>query len=150
MSIPDQVYTIYIKASPEQVWQAITTSELRRKYFHGGSIESTFEVGASMMTKGPDGELWGDNVIIESARPRRLVHTWRNLYDPELAAEAESRVTWDIEPQSGGYCKLTLTHDRLDGAPKTAKAVSGGWMFIISGLKTVVETGEPLTTTRTR
>jgi hypothetical protein len=72
------------------------------------------------------------------------VHTWRSLYDPELASEEESRVTWEIEPQEGGYSKLTVTHDTLEGAPKTAESVSGGWMLIISGLKTLVETGERL------
>jgi hypothetical protein len=73
------------------------------------------------------------------------VHEWRSLYSPELAAEEPSRVTWKIEPQEHGYCKLTLTHDQLEGAPRTAESVSGaGWMFVLSGLKTLVETGEPL------
>jgi len=73
------------------------------------------------------------------------VHEWRSLYDPEMAREQPSRVTWEIEPQDGGYCKLTLTHDRLEGAPKTAASVSGpGWMFVLSGLKTLLETGSPL------
>jgi uncharacterized protein YndB with AHSA1/START domain len=77
--------------------------------------------------------------------PRRLVQGWRSLYDPELAEEDESRVTWEIEPQEGGYCLLTVTHDRLGGAPKTAKSVSGtGWMMVLSGLKTLLETGRPL------
>jgi Activator of Hsp90 ATPase homolog 1-like protein len=66
------------------------------------------------------------------------------LYDPELAEEETSRVTWEIEPQEGGYCLLTLVHDKLEGAPKTAESVAGGWMFVLSGLKTLVETGKPL------
>jgi len=83
--------------------------------------------------------------VIEYDPPRRLVHQWLSLYDPDLAAEQPSRVTWEIEPREGGYCKLTLTHDRLEGAPKTAQSVSGaGWMFVLSGLKTLLETGEPL------
>jgi hypothetical protein len=73
------------------------------------------------------------------------VHGWSSLYDPDLADEEESRVAWEIEPQDGGYCKLTVTHDRLEGAPKTAASVSGaGWMMVLSGLKTLLETGEPL------
>src|SRR5438132_1544559 len=85
------------------------------------------------------------------AAPRRLVHEWRSLYDPELAQEEPSQVTWEIEPQDGGYCKLTLVHDKLGGAPKTAASVSGaGWMFVLSGLKTLVETGEPLSAWGTR
>ena len=73
------------------------------------------------------------------------MHGWRSLYDPELADEQESRVAWEIEPQEGGYCLLTVTHDRLGAAPKTARSVSGaGWMMLLSGLKTLLETGEPL------
>jgi len=73
------------------------------------------------------------------------VHGWRSLYHPELAEEPESRVTWEIEPQDGGVCKLTVVHDELEGAPKTARSVSGvGWMHVLSGLKTLLETGEPL------
>jgi uncharacterized protein YndB with AHSA1/START domain len=83
--------------------------------------------------------------VLEFDPPRRLVHEWRSLYDPDLAIESPSRVTWDIEPVGGGVCKLTLTHDKLDGAPKTAASVGGaGWMFVLSGLKTVVETGRSM------
>ena len=73
------------------------------------------------------------------------MHGWVSRYDPELAAEEPSRVTWEIEPEEGGFCKLTVTHDQLEGAPKTAESVSGaGWMMVLSGLKTLLETGEPL------
>jgi hypothetical protein len=99
------------------------------------------------VSRGPDGELWGDDKVIEWDPPRRLVHGWRSMYDEEMAKETPSRVTWEIEPQEdGGYCKLTTTHDRLEGAPKTAQSVSGaGWMRVLSGLKTLLETGEPMT-----
>ncbi len=138
-----QVYELYIRASPEQVWDAITTSEFRRKYFFGTSVESTFEAGAPMRTISPDGsEVWGDNTVLESDPPHRLVHTWRSLYDAELAQEEDSRVTWQIDPADGGLSKLTLIHDRLEGAPKTAAHVSGGWMWILSNMKTLLETGE--------
>ena len=83
--------------------------------------------------------------MLEFDPPRRLVHGWRSLYDPELAAEEPSRVTWEIEPQDGGFSLLTVTHDQLEGAPKTAASVVGpGWMMVLSGLKTLLETGEPL------
>ena len=73
------------------------------------------------------------------------MHGWQSLYDPELAEEEPSRVTWEIEPQDGDYCKLTVTHDQLEGAPRTAESVYGeGWMFVISGLKTLLETGTSL------
>ncbi len=144
-ALATQVYQLYIKGTPEQIWEAITTPELHAKFFFGARIESTFEVGARMRSWSPDHEqIWGDNVIEECDPPKKLVHSWKSLYDEELAAEADSRVSWQIEPQDGGYCKLTVIHDRLEGAPKTAKSVSGGWTFILSGLKTVVETGESL------
>jgi uncharacterized protein YndB with AHSA1/START domain len=137
-----QVYQVFIKASPEAIWEAITTPEFTRRYFYEARIEVTPERYRSV---GPDGSDWGDDPTFEYDPPRRLVHGWRSLYDPELADEAMSRVTWEIEPQEGGYCLLTVTHDQLEGAPKTAASVSGrGWMIVLSGLKTLLETGEPL------
>ncbi len=140
-----QVYQLFIKATPEQVWEAITRSEFRQKYFHGSSIESTFVPGTPVRIWSPDhSQLWGDNTILECDPPRKLVHTWSSLYNQEFAAEGESRVSWEIDAQDGGYCKLTLVHDRLENAPKTAVNVAGGWMFILCGMKTLLETGEPL------
>ena len=136
-----QVYQLFIRATPEQVWDAITKPEFMTRYFHASRIEMA---GGRRRAYGPSGELWGDSVILEETPPRRLVHEWQGLYDAELAAEEPSRVTWEIEPQEGGVTKLTLVHDRLEGAPRTAESVAGGWMFILSGLKTLLETGRPL------
>jgi uncharacterized protein YndB with AHSA1/START domain len=138
-----QVYQVFIKASPEQIWKAIIDPDLTTKYFHGSRITITPEWRTSTS---PDGsQAWGDGAVSEWDPPRRLVHEWRSLYDPELAAEETSRVTWEIEPQDGGVSKLTLIHDKLDASPKTAASVSGpGWMFVLSGLKTLLETGESL------
>ncbi|MFN2593927.1 MAG: SRPBCC domain-containing protein [Actinomycetota bacterium] len=138
-----QVYQLFIKASPERIWEAITRPEFTIRYFHGARVEVTPE---HYDGRGPNGEVWGDAQTFEFDPPRRLVHGWRSLYDTELAAEAESRVTWEIAPQEGGYCLVTVTHDQLEGAPMTAENVSGtGWMMVLSGLKTLVETGESLT-----
>jgi uncharacterized protein YndB with AHSA1/START domain len=136
-----QVYQVFIKATAEEIWEAITRPEFTERYFHGARIENTRE---RHLCLGPKSEVWGDAAVTEFEPPQRLVHGWRSLYDPDLAAEQESRVTWQIEPQEGGYCKLTVTHDQLEGAPRTAENVSGGWMFILSGLKTLLETGQPL------
>jgi uncharacterized protein YndB with AHSA1/START domain len=94
----------------------------------------------------PDGEqLWGDGHVVESDPPRRLVHTWHALWTDEIAAEEPSRVTYEIEPQENGTCLLTVVHDELEAAPKTAGMVSGtGWMLVLSGLKTLLETGEAM------
>src|SRR5262249_54623342 len=140
-----QVHQVYIKATPEQVWEAITTPAFVAKYFFGTRVESTYKVDSPIRYWSPDrSKLWGDNTVLESDPPRRLSYTWKSLYDEELAGEDESRVTWEIEPQEGGIAKLTVIHDRLEGAPKTAERVSGGWMLILSGLKTLLETGTPL------
>ena len=132
-----QVYQLYIRATPEQVWDAITNGDSTIQYFYASRVEMR---NGRRRAYGPNGELWGDSAILEEDRPRRLVHEWQGLYDPELADEETSRVTWEIEPQEGGVTKLTLVHDRLEGAPKTAASVAGGWMFVLSGLKTARST----------
>ena len=137
-----QVYQVFIKATPEQIWEAITKPEFTAKYFHGARIEATKDRIRSLS---PDGDVWGDEAVSEFDPPRRLVHGWRSLYDPEMAAEEASRVTWEIDAQDGGFSKLTVVHDQLEGAPQTAESVSGaGWMMVLSGLKTLLETGRPL------
>jgi uncharacterized protein YndB with AHSA1/START domain len=137
-----QVYSLFIRATPEAIWEAITTPEFTVKYFHGARISVVPDHYRSL---GPGDEVWGDAEVAEWDPPRRLVHGWRSLYDPQLAEEAESRVTWEIEPQDDGTTQLTVVHDRLEGAPRTAASVSGaGWMYVLSGLKTLLETGEPL------
>ena len=140
------VFQIYIRATAEDVWRAITETEFRRQYFYGSTIESDFRPGSPLRSVSPDGELWSDDVVLECEPPHVLSHTWRSLWDPEAADEPASRVTWRVEPQDGGVCKLTVVHDQLEDSPATARGVSGGWAFIISGLKSVLETGEPLAT----
>ncbi len=143
---PRQVYQVYIKATPEQIWDAITKPEFTARYFFGSRVQTTGEAGTSIRHLAPDSdELWGDDAVLESDPPRKLVHTWSSLYNPELAAEPRSRITWEIEPQPGGVSRLTVVHDELEHSPKTAASVAGGWMFVLSGLKTLLETGEPLT-----
>lgn len=145
VTTPRQVHQVFIRATPEQVWDAITKPEFTAKYFYGSTFETDGKPGSAMRQYAPDGKtLWRDDHIIESDPPRRLVHSWRSLYDPELAAEPASRVTWEIEAQAGGVTKLTVIHDQLEASPRTAARVSGGWMFIISGMKTVLETGGAL------
>ncbi|MCV2395319.1 SRPBCC family protein [Actinotalea sp. M2MS4P-6] len=141
-----QVYQIFIKASPDAIWEAITKPEFSARYFYGSRVETTGEPGTPFRYHSPDGtSLWGDETVLESDPPRRLVVTWRSLYDPRLADEPASRVTWQIEPQDGGICLLTVVHDRLEDAPRTAENVSGpGWMLVLSGLKTILETGSGL------
>jgi len=138
-----QVYSVFIRATPEQVWDGITKPDFTTRYFHGTRIDSTLEPGAPYLSvAGEDTVVEGE--ILESDPPRLLKHTWHPLFDPEQAGEPFSRVTWEIEPQDGGVTKLTVTHDQLESSPKTAESVAGGWSFVLSGLKTLLETGEPL------
>jgi uncharacterized protein YndB with AHSA1/START domain len=137
-----QVYQVFIQATPEQIWEAITKPEFTEKYFYGAHIETTPQ---TRRATAPDGESWGEDTVLEYDPPRRLVHTWQSKYDQELAAEEPSRVSWEIEQQEGGSSLLTVVHDQLEGAPKTAASVAGvGWMRVLSGLKTLLETGKPL------
>jgi uncharacterized protein YndB with AHSA1/START domain len=141
-----QVYQVFIRATPEAIWEAITRPEFTMQYFHGSRVESTWEPGAAYRGFSPDhSQLWVDGEVVEADPPRKLRHTWRSLYNEETAKEQPSRVTWEIEGGDNGISKLTVTHDELEGAPKTAESVSGeGWMYVLSGLKTLVETGKPL------
>jgi uncharacterized protein YndB with AHSA1/START domain len=139
-----QIYQVFIQATAEDAWKAITTPEFTARYFHRARITVTPDAYRSY---GPDDSVWGDGSVAVWDPPRKLVHEWRSLYDPELAAEEPSRVTWEIDPRDGGVCLLTVTHDRLAGAPKTARSVAGpGWSHVLSGLKTLLETGRPMGT----
>ena len=141
-----QIYQVLIKASARQVWDGITRPEFTSRYFHGALVDTTGEAGTPLRYLAPDGEtVWGDELILESDPPHKLVVPWRSMYSPELAAEPASRVTWLIEEQEGGVCLLTVTHDHLEQSPKTAQSVGGiGWLTVVDGLKTVLETGQPL------
>jgi uncharacterized protein YndB with AHSA1/START domain len=140
-----QVYRVFIKATPQQIWDAITKPEFSARYFFGAQVETTGEAGTPIRYYAPDGEtLWGDDVVLESDPPHRLVVGWHALWDEDTAAEPGSRVAWEIEERDG-CCLLTVVHDRLEASPITAKHVSGeGWMLVLSGMKTLLETGESL------
>lgn len=157
-----QVYRVYIQATPQAIWDAITTTEWTRKYGYGGPSEydlrpgGTFRAtpseemragGAAMGYTIPD--VLVDGEVIESDPPRKLVQTWRSLMDPATAAEGFTRLTYEISPGGKGVSQLTVTHD-LTNAPHTAEMVrglgdveqgGGGWAWILSDLKTLLETG---------
>jgi uncharacterized protein YndB with AHSA1/START domain len=136
-----QVYEIFIRATPDAIWQAITRPEFTQQYFFGSHVTVSAESYRGLDAAG--GELV-IGPVFEFEPPHRLVHGWRALYDPETATEDESRVTWEIEAKDGGTSLLRVVHDQLEGAPKTAASVAGGWMWVLSGLKTLLETGAPL------
>jgi uncharacterized protein YndB with AHSA1/START domain len=140
----EKVFEIYIRTTPERLWEAITDPEIRRKYNFGAAAESDWQVGSPMVltAAAADGPL-GEGEVLEVDPPRRLVHTLLAHFSPEAEAEGTSRVTWEIEPVMDS-CRLTLTHDQMrEGANDQ---LYGGWPMILSGLKTWLESGELLTT----
>ncbi len=146
MATPQHLYQIYIKATPERVWQAITDPEFTTRYFHRTAIESSFEPGSGYRYVLPDGETAaaGDLEVVEPGR--RLVLTWQALYDADLAAEPPGRVEWILSPASddGSVTRVQVRHYDLGLSPKTWANVKDGWEAILDGMKTLLETGEPL------
>jgi len=138
-ALTTQVYSVFIRATPEQIWEAITKPDFTQQYFYGARIEIRGDRRFTSI-----GETQWDEEVLEVDPPSKLVHRFVAAYDAEMGAEEPSRVTWEIEPQESGITKLTVVHDQLESAPKTAESVAGGWMYILSGLKTLLETGKPL------
>src|SRR5438034_5514603 len=140
----EKVYEIYIKTTPERLWEAITDSDLRAKYTFGVGISSDFTPGSRYeSTAEHAGVAISEGENLEVDPPRRLVQSFNALWSDEVKAEGASRVTWEIE-QIEDSCRLTVTHDQLrEGAHEE---LFGGWPMILSGLKTLLETGEKLTT----
>ena len=140
----EKVFEIYVRTTPERLWEAITDPEIRAKYHFGAAVESDWTPGSpyTLNHPGADGPLAdGENLVVEP--PRRLVQTMHVRWSDEAEAQGTSRVTWQIEPVADS-CRLTVTHDQLsDDAPPE---LYGGWPMILSGLKTWLETGETLTT----
>jgi len=153
-----QVYEVYIKVSPQAIWEAITSPEWTVKYAYRGAVEYELRPGgafrahatAEMQTFGlPDVVV--DGVVEEADPPRKLVHTYRFLFNDATKAEGFTRVTWEIEKVSAGFSRLTVIHE-LEGAPIMAGMVAsrfseqgaGGWAWILNDMKTVLETGSSM------
>ncbi len=140
-----KVFEIYIRTTPERLWEAITDGDTRSKYNFGARVTSDWTPGSRHETSHPGADgLLGEGENIEVDPPRRLVQTMVALWSDDVKSEGTSRVTWEIEPIGDDSCRLTVTHDQLrDGANEE---LYGGWPMILSGLKTWLETGELLTT----
>ena len=136
---PRHVYEVYIAATPEQVWRALTDSELTKQYYYGNTVESDWKPGSPLIYRNPDGTTSIEGEVLEADPPRRLVHTF---YFPGTD-ESPSRCTWSIEPR-GAASLLILTHDEFDGETSTYRSVEHGWVSVLSGIKTLLETGKPL------
>ncbi len=155
-SMTTQIHEIYIKATPQAIWDAITTPEWTAKYGYRGLAEYDLRPGGAyrgratpqMVSMGMP-EVSIDGEVVESDPPKKLVQTYRFLFNEATKAEGFTRLTWEIEPTESGFSRLTVTHE-LEGAPIMAGMVgsafsetmgTGGWNWILSDLKTLLETG---------
>jgi uncharacterized protein YndB with AHSA1/START domain len=158
-NVTTQVYRVYIKATPQAIWDAITKPEWTERFGYGGRVEYELRPGGAyrafaseeMRAHGAP-ELAVDGEVIEADPPHRLVQTFRMLMDDDLAAEGFTRLTYEIAGRDGGLSRLTVVHE-LQGAPQLAallagewedRGAGGGWSFVLSGLKTLLETGDSL------
>ena len=140
------VFEVYIKTTPEKLWQALTDGTMTEKYYYGSRAQSDWKSGSAYSYLSPDGAALIDGKVIESDPPKRLVTTFNPHWNPDAdGVYPESRVTFEIVP-TGGVCKLTLVHDELAAGNPMTDGIFSGWSEILSGLKTLLETGEPLTT----
>lgn len=140
----EQVFEIYIRTTPERLWEAITDEQIRTKFNFGNAIHADWRVGGHYELRNPKAPFaLGEGEVLEYDPPRRLVQSMTALWSDEVKAEGVSRITWEIE-QVEDSCRLTVTHDELrEGAHPE---LYGGWPMILSGLKTWLETGDVLTT----
>jgi uncharacterized protein YndB with AHSA1/START domain len=137
------VFEIYIKTTPDRLWEAITSEQMRKRYSFGVGTVSEWTEGSEYRSAVPGVVDIASGRNLEVDPPRRLVQSFTALWSEEVQREGESRVTWEIEPV-GGSCCLRVTHDQLSDDANSE--LFGGWPMILSGLKTLLETGEDLDT----
>jgi uncharacterized protein YndB with AHSA1/START domain len=158
-NVTTQVYRVYIRATPEAIWDAITKPEWSARYGYGGNVEYDLRPGGAYRAHASEEflaagspEVVIDGEVIESDPPRKLIQTWRMLMDEQMKNEGFTRLTFEIKEGEGGVTKLTVTHE-LEGAPGLAHLLSGGmedtgagggWAWVLSDLKSLLETGETM------
>jgi uncharacterized protein YndB with AHSA1/START domain len=141
---PSYVEQIFIDATPEEVWEGITDPEFTRQYFFNGRVSSDWKPGAPFAYHDVrDGSLQIEGIVVEADRPRRLVLDERYVWTPDVAADPVHREVWEIEPV-GRMCKLTVSFYEVALDCATMRSIVGGLPLIVSGLKTLLETGKPL------
>ena len=141
------VYVTFIRTTPEKLWRALMEPEFTRQYWVGTSQESAWEPGAPWRIVKPDGSTADSGEVVEMEPFKRLVPTWQNHMFPEMTAEGFSRLIYEIERKDDSV-KLTVTHEINKKDSKLIGAVSNGWPHILSSLKSMLETGESLESTR--
>jgi uncharacterized protein YndB with AHSA1/START domain/DNA-binding transcriptional ArsR family regulator len=140
---PKHVYVTIIKTTPQKLWAALTDGAITPAYYYGGKFEGTLKAGSEYRYLGADGSNFVSGKIIEANAPTKLVATFKGEWMPGMELDAPTRVTYEIK-QQGDCCRLTLTHDEFEGETATYQNTGGGWPGILAGLKTLLETGQPL------
>jgi len=140
---PDHVITTFIKAPPETVWRALTESDFTTRYYYRSTVESDWQPG-SRYRYAIDGETAIEGEILVADPPRRLVMTFSAVWEPALALDAPTRLSWELDVAGPGLTRLTVVHGGFEGETETYRQVTGGWSWILAGLKTLLETGESL------
>jgi uncharacterized protein YndB with AHSA1/START domain/DNA-binding transcriptional ArsR family regulator len=139
---PRHVFRMYIRGTPEQIWQAMTDPDVTQRYLHGTRVESNWQAGAPVRYRSGDAVIVAGSVL-EVNPPRRLLTTWSFSRAEHLHGDPPSRVVWDIKPL-GDTCCLTLIHDQFAAETPTFRAVGSGWPKVLSSLKSLIETGAAL------
>jgi uncharacterized protein YndB with AHSA1/START domain len=137
------VYVTYIKTTAEKLWDALRKPEFTRQYWFGVTHDCTWERGAAWKMRYSDGRITDSGEVVEIDPPRRLVLKWRNEIMPALKAEGDSRCVLEISEEAG-VCKLSVTHEIEGENTGFIRAVSGGWPKVLSGLKSLLETGSTI------
>ncbi len=141
MSTPDYKYVTIIAAPIERVWEGLTSPEFTEKYWHSTRVQSDWSVGSKVEFLVPDGSIGAEGKVLACEAPNSLSYTWQFPQNPETRDETPSRVTFELETIPNGT-KLTVIHDRFPDGSKMYEMVSQGWVHVIAGLKTLLETGQ--------
>ena len=145
MLAPDHVYSVLIKASPERVWNAIIDGYETERYYYGTRVDSDWSVGGRIVYAYPDGSVAADGEVVEIEPGARVTMTFHPRWSPEIEAEGPVRMTWAVEPAGDGVSKLTVVTSGMTEGGVIQGEFGGGIVYIVSGLKTYLETGEPMT-----
>jgi len=146
MAISQFAYVTYIRTTPEKLWRALMEPDFTRQYWMGTTQECAWKPGAAWKILFSDGRMADSGEVVEIEPQRKLILNWRNEMFPELTAEGYSRMSYELE-QAGETVKLTVRHEMDKSDSKFIKAVSNGWPIILSGLKSLLETGAPIDAT---
>jgi uncharacterized protein YndB with AHSA1/START domain len=146
MAAPIHIYSTYIRSTPERIWHAITDGDETARYYYGTRVSSDWKVGSALSYAYPDGRIAADGEVLEVDPPHRVQMSFHARWDPEIEAEGPVTMTWEIAPEEDGMCKLTVTTEGYAVGSRIESEFSGGVVWIVSGLKTAVESSPAMAT----